>query len=102
MSFDGLQERLGALQNTISQVRDLIHRLTDAELQPPPPLVSTTATDEQGTEGGLGAEILQLLREAQDERRKLEEEVELLGGLDGHGKSRLQEGLDRTGTDLER
>lgn len=101
MSFDGLQERLGALQATISQVKDPIHRLRDPE----PPLASSassTAAEDESAAGGLGAEVVQLLREAQDERRKLEEEVELLDSLGGHERSRLQEGLDRAGSELER
>lgn len=105
MSFEGLQERLSALQNTISQTRDLIDKLTDLEFQPgsAPPLINSAATTAgKESAGGLSAEVGQLLREAQDERRQLLEEVELVGGLDGHDRSRLEEGLDRTGNDLER
>lgn len=98
MSFEGLQERLTALQNTISQARDLIGRLADLDFQAP----LTDDTTEEESAAGLSTEIGQLLREAQDERRHLLEEVELIGGLDGHEKSRLEEGLDRTGHDLDR
>ncbi|KAF7558320.1 hypothetical protein G7046_g5831 [Stylonectria norvegica] len=97
MSFEGLQDRLAALQETTTQLKDLIDRLADLKFQPGSvPL----ATDEDSSVSGeLSAEISQVLRDGEEEQELLQEEVEFVRA-DGHEKERLREGTEKLGKEL--
>lgn len=99
MSLEGLQERFAALQETVSQLRDLISRLAALGLPQEPP--SAVALDDSSTSDELGAEIVQILRGGLEEQELLHEEVKYLKP-DGQEKSRLTEGIERTGKELVR
>lgn len=111
-SFESLQERLAALQETTAQLKTLIDRLADLKFQPgsvPLPSPTTAADDEQppnvATE--LAAEINQILRDEDDELELLREEITDLraGGRPGsdaeHRKQRLREGVKQLETELK-
>ncbi|KAK1545375.1 hypothetical protein CPAR01_02877 [Colletotrichum paranaense] len=102
MSFEGLQERLTALQETTTQLKDLIDRLQNLKFQPGSvPLGSGAAADEENSASAeLSSEISQILREEEDELELLGEEVEdLRDGRPGseveHTKTRLKDGVER-------
>ncbi|GJN68420.1 hypothetical protein PLICBS_002463 [Purpureocillium lilacinum] len=97
MSLEGLQERLTALQETTSQLRDLIERLANLKFQPGSvPL----GTDEEGSPSGeLSAEIGQILRGGLEEQELLREEARF-ARPEGHDKARLTEGVERLGGEL--
>lgn len=105
MSFEALQERLTALQETTSQLWQLIERLTNLKFQPGS--VPINADEESSVSGELSSEISQILREEEDELDLLQEEVEdLRSGRPGsdadHNKTRLKDGLERLRKDLSR
>ncbi|OHE98911.1 hypothetical protein CORC01_05807 [Colletotrichum orchidophilum] len=99
MSFEGLQERLTALQETTTQLKELIDRLQNIEFQPGS--VPLGGTDEENSVSAeLSSEISQILREEEDELELLGEEVEdLRDGRPGseveHTKTRLKDGVER-------
>lgn len=95
MSFEGLQERLSALQETTSQLKELIDRLAHLKFQPGS--VPLDASEEGSVSGELSAEIGNLLRDGDDEKDLLLEEVEYLRHPD---KPRLREGVERLGEEL--
>ncbi|CAF3627995.1 unnamed protein product [Fusarium graminearum] len=98
MSFEGLQERLTALQETIIQLKELIDRLGTLKFQPGSVPLST---DEESSESGeLSAEITSTLRDVEEEHEILQEEVEFLRGVE-HDKARLKEGVEKIGNELE-
>lgn len=110
MSFDALQERLDTLQETTSQVKDLIDRLAKLDFQPgsvPLPQGGQADVDDENVATELSAEINQTLREEEEELELLEEEVtDLRGGKEGsesaRRKERLLEGVKRLDGDLKR
>ncbi|KAJ0313673.1 hypothetical protein COL516b_000614 [Colletotrichum fioriniae] len=105
MSFEGLQERLTALQETTTQLKELIDRLQNLKFQPGSvPLGSggtaAGADEENSVSAELSSEISQILREEEDELELLGEEVEdLRDGRPGseveHTKTRLKDGVER-------
>ncbi len=97
MSFEGLQERLTALQHTTSQLRELIDRLANINFQPGS--VPLDTSEEGSVSGELATEIGSLLRDGEDEKELLLEEVEYLRHKE---KTRLREGVERQGHELER
>lgn len=97
MSFEGLQERLTALQETTSQLRELIDRLDHLDFQPGS--VPLDTAEDAGISGELSTEIGVLLREGDDETELLGEEVEDLRHED---KGRLKEGVEKQHRELER
>lgn len=97
MSFEGLQERLAALQETTSQLKDLIDRLANLDFQPGS--VPLDTSEEGSVSGELSAEIGSLLRDGEDEKELLQEEVEYLRHAE---KARLREGVERQGEELNR
>lgn len=105
MSFDGLQERLAALQETTAQLKELIDRLADLKFQPGSVPLGTEDEDNVVTE--LSSEISQILREADEDLELLQEEVtDLRSGRPGseqeHIKNRLKDGVKRLEGDLKR
>ncbi|KAF4123997.1 protein transport protein SEC20 [Geosmithia morbida] len=94
MTFEGLQERLTALQETTSQLRDLIDRLDHLDFQP-----GSVPLDASNEDGELSAEIGVLLRDGDEETELLGEEVEDLRHED---KARLKESVERQQQELER
>lgn len=110
MSFDALQERLDNLQETTSQVKDLIDRLAKLDFQPgsvPLPQGGQADDDDENVATELSAEINHTLREEEEELELLEEEVtDLRGGKEGsesaRRKERLLEGVKRLDGDLKR
>lgn len=104
MSFEGLQERLTVLQETTSQLKELIDRLQNLHFEPGSvPL----GADEDNVASELSTEIGQILREEEEELELLQEEVEdIRGGRAGseaeHTKVRLKDGVQRLKDELKR
>ncbi|KAF5515789.1 hypothetical protein CGCS363_v000644 [Colletotrichum siamense] len=104
MSFEGLQERLTALQETTGQLKELIDRLQNLKFQPGS--VPLGADEDSDVSAELSSEISQILREEEEELELLSEEVEdLRDGRPGseaeHTKTRLKDGLDRLRQELK-
>lgn len=112
MSFDGLQERLTALQETTAQVRELIDRLAKLDFRPGSVSLPVNGKgddddDDENVATELGAEISQILREEEEDVELLAEEVtDLRGGKEGseaaRRKERLREGVTRAEGDIKR
>lgn len=115
MSFDSLQERLTALQETTTQVQGLIDRLASLKFQPgSEPLphgdgdgADDDEDDDENVAAELSAEINQALREEEEDLELLAEEItDLRGGKEGseaaRGKERLREGLARLEGEVKR
>ena len=103
-SFESLQERLAALQETTGQLRDLIGRLADIQFQPGSVPLSTA--DEDNVAAELSTEIGQILREEEEDLELLQEEIiDLRLGRPGsdaeHRKTRLKDGAHRLDADLK-
>jgi len=103
--MEGLQERLTALQESTSQLKELIDRLANLKFQPGS--VPLRTDEENSPSAELSSEINQLLREEEDELEILQEEVEdLRSGRPGseteHHKARLKDGIERLGKELAR
>ncbi|PSS03592.1 hypothetical protein BD289DRAFT_420679 [Coniella lustricola] len=116
MSFDALQERLATLQDTTTQVRGLIDRLSKLDFQsgsvPLPQGFGNNDNDNVGNDDDenvateLSGEINQILREEEEDLELLAEEVtDLRGGKEGseaeRQKSRLREGVSRLEDDVK-
>jgi protein transport protein SEC20 len=104
MSFEALQERLTALQDTHAQLRELIGRLSTLRFEPGSVPLGVDA--EGSVAGELSAEIGQVLREEEEELDLLREEAEdLKSGRPGsdteHHKARIRDGVDRLATELK-
>ncbi|KAG6010658.1 hypothetical protein E4U21_005156 [Claviceps maximensis] len=97
MSLRGLEERLTALQETTTQLRELIDRLAKLEFQPG--AVPLDTDDESSVSGELSAEIGQVLRNGLDEHELLTEEVKFVRP-EGGETARLREGIERLGAEL--
>ncbi|KAF5593609.1 transport membrane glycoprotein Sec20 [Fusarium subglutinans] len=97
MSFEGLQERLTALQETTTQLKELIDRLATLKFQPGS--VPLTTDEESSESGELSAEITSTLRDGEEEHELLQEEVEFLRGAE-HDKDRLKESVEQIGKEL--
>ncbi|RDA88202.1 hypothetical protein CP532_6794 [Ophiocordyceps camponoti-leonardi (nom. inval.)] len=95
MSLQGLHERLTALQETTTKLRDLIDRL--ARLDLPSSSSADAVAEEEG--GDLGAEIGQLLRSGLEEQELLWEDLKY-ARPEGHDKARLKEGTERLAVQL--
>ncbi|KAL2756372.1 hypothetical protein ACRALDRAFT_1076405 [Sodiomyces alcalophilus JCM 7366] len=103
MSLEGLQERLAALQETTSQLKNLIDRLQHIKFQPGSVPLSA---DEENDATELSTEISQILREEDEDLELLQEEVEdLRGGRPGseaeHAKTRLKDGIEKLKHELK-
>lgn len=103
-SFDTLQERLAALQETTGQLKELIDRLANIKFQPGSVPLSNTDEDNVVTE--LSTEISQTLREEEEDLELLYEEIiDMRSGRPGsdaeHRKTRLKEGVQRLETELK-
>ncbi|KAK4039253.1 hypothetical protein C8A01DRAFT_16726 [Parachaetomium inaequale] len=103
-SFESLQERLAALQETTGQLRELIDRLAHIQFQPGSVPLSTSDEDNVATE--LSTEISQILREEDEDLELLQEEIiDLRPGRPGsdaeHRKTRLKDGAHRLEADLK-
>ncbi|KAJ3503719.1 hypothetical protein NM208_g16460 [Fusarium decemcellulare] len=99
MSFEGLQSRLTALQETTAQLKELIDRLATLKFQPGS--VPLTTDEENSVSGELGAEITSTLRDGEEEHELLQEEVEFMRAAE-HDKERLKEGVEKVGKELTR
>ncbi|KAG5947364.1 hypothetical protein E4U60_003217 [Claviceps pazoutovae] len=98
MSLRGLDERLTALQETTTQLRELIDRLAKLDFQPGAGL-PLDMDDESSVSGELSAEIGQILRNGLEEQELLTEEVQFVRP-EGAEKMRLREGVQRLGSEL--
>ncbi|KAH6650686.1 hypothetical protein F5144DRAFT_557040, partial [Chaetomium tenue] len=103
-SFESLQERLTALQETTGQLRELIDRLANIQFQPGSVPLSTSDEDNVATE--LSTEIGQILREEEEDLELLNEEIiDLRSGRPGsdaeHRKTRLKDGAHRLQAELK-
>lgn len=97
MSFEGLQERLAALQETTSQLKDLIDRLANLRFQRGSVPLGTE--EESSVSGELSAEIGQILRTGLEDQELLQEEAKYLRS-EGHDKTRLKDAIERVGKEL--
>ncbi|KAL7798543.1 hypothetical protein V8C37DRAFT_368225 [Trichoderma ceciliae] len=97
MSLEGLQDRLAALQETTSQLRELINRLANVEF--PPGSVPLNIEEEGSVSGELSAEAGLLLKNGLEDQQLLCEEAKYLR-RGGHGKERLEDGIERVGSEL--
>ncbi|KAK3310035.1 uncharacterized protein B0T15DRAFT_498212 [Chaetomium strumarium] len=103
-TFESLQERLAALQETTGQLRELIDRLANIKFQPGS--VPLSNSDEDNVAAELATEISQILREEEEDLELLQEEIiDLRSGRPGseaeHRKTRLKEGAHRLQTELK-
>ncbi|KAJ0107837.1 sec20 domain-containing protein [Diaporthe amygdali] len=105
MSFDSLQERLTALQETTAQVQELIDRLANLKFQPgsvPLPNGDGYGEDDENVATELSSEINNTLREEEEDLELLEEEItDLRGGKDGSDAARQKERLKEGAARLE-
>lgn len=99
MSLEALQERLAALQETTSQLRELIDRLGSLKFEPGSVPLGTD--EENSVSGELSAEIGQMLRGGVEDQELLQEEVNYLRP-EGQEKGRLKDGVEKVGQDLTR
>ncbi|KAK4461849.1 hypothetical protein QBC42DRAFT_269070 [Cladorrhinum samala] len=72
-TFDSLQERLSALQETTNSLKELIKRLATIEFQPGS--VPLTNSSEDNVASELSAEIISILREEEDDLELRQEEI---------------------------
>ncbi|OIW34768.1 hypothetical protein CONLIGDRAFT_688711 [Coniochaeta ligniaria NRRL 30616] len=105
MSFESLQDRLAALQETTSQLQDLINRL--ATLKFHPGSVPLDSSPESNISTELSTEIAQILREEEEDLELLSEEITDLrpgrrrpGSDASHVKARLSDGVSRLRAEL--
>ncbi|QUC17687.1 uncharacterized protein UV8b_01928 [Ustilaginoidea virens] len=96
MSPDSLQARLAALQETTTQLRQLIDRLATLDFQTP-----RWVDEEPSTGDELAAEIGQMLRTGVDEQELLSEEIKFVRP-EGAEKAALRDGIERLGAELSR
>ncbi|KAK1774973.1 Sec20-domain-containing protein [Copromyces sp. CBS 386.78] len=113
-SFESLQERLTALQETTGQLKELIERLATLKFEPGSvPLSNSISSLANAAADGntnneaadLSAEISQVLREEEEDLELLQEEItDLRSGRPGseaeHKKTRLKEGAQRLAVEL--
>lgn len=114
-SFETIQDRLTALQESTNQVKELIQRLATIKFQPGsvplPKTISslTSAADEDNDENNvateLSSEINQILREEEEELELVQEEIldipAASPGSDAHHrKLRLKEGVQRLESEI--
>ncbi|KAL1844274.1 hypothetical protein VTJ49DRAFT_2331 [Mycothermus thermophilus] len=107
-TFESLHERLSTLQETASQLRELIDRLANLRFEPgsvPLPADGTDSSDNVATE--LSAEIAQTLRDEEDDLELLREEVADLpparpGSDAEQRKTRLRDAAATLQADLNR
>lgn len=107
MSFDSLQERLTALQETTAQARELIDRLASLKFQPgsvPLAAVVALGEDDDSVAAELCGEIGNMLREGDEDLELLAEEItDIRGGSDAaRQKERLREGVARLEGEVKR
>ncbi|KAK4220139.1 protein transport protein sec20 [Rhypophila decipiens] len=117
-SFEKIQDRLTALQETTNQVKELIQQLATVKFQPGsvplPKSISSSTTlnddeddaDENNVATELTTEISQRLREEEEELELLQEEVidmpSASPGSDAHHrKMRLNEGVQRLESEIK-
>jgi predicted nucleic acid-binding Zn-ribbon protein len=105
MSLEALQERLTALQETTSQLKELIDRLAALKFQPGS--VPLSADEDDNVSSELGAEISQIIREESEDLELLQEEItDLRSGRPGsdteHSKARLRDGVKGLQQELKR
>ena len=105
MSFDALQERLAALQETTSQLKELIDRLATVKFEPGS--IPLGSDDDSNIATELSSEIHQILREEEEDLDLLQEEIaDLRSGRPGsdaeHSKTRLKDGAARLEQELQR
>jgi hypothetical protein len=98
MSFQGLQDRLSALQETTAQLRDLVDRLASLRFQPGS--VPLDVSEEDSVSGELSGEISRLLKQGEEDAELLGEEAEYLR-LEEERES-VREGVARVERDLKR
>ncbi|KAK0618237.1 hypothetical protein B0T17DRAFT_609355 [Bombardia bombarda] len=114
-SFESLQERLTALQETTGHLKELIHRLVTIKFQPGSvPLGRSTSSlggdiegeEEDNVATEISTEISQVLREEEEELELLREDISGLptarpGSDAGYRRLRLDEGAQRVEDELK-
>lgn len=98
MSFQGLQNRLSALQETTAQLRDLVDRLASLRFQPGS--VPLDVSEEDSVSGELSGEISRLLKQGEEDAELLGEEAEYLR-LEEERED-VKEGVARVQRELKR
>ncbi|KFG87615.1 Sec20 domain protein [Metarhizium anisopliae] len=97
MPLAALQERFTALQETTTQLRELIDRLAHLDFQPGS--VPQGTDEESSISGELSAEISLLLRNGLEEQELLREEVKFVRP-DSDDKTILRDGVERLAAEL--
>jgi len=100
--FADLFDRLNVLQEATAQLKELIDRLANSNLQLPGsvPLGASSSDDDDNVASELSSEINQILREQEEELELLQEEIiDIHPGRSGsplhHEKARLKDGAER-------
>ncbi len=94
MSFESLSERLTALQESNTQLKDLIERLETFKFQPGSVPLDTT---KENVIGEITSEIQQTLRDQDEDFELLQEEVcDLDSGRPGSELEQQKDMLDHT------
>jgi protein transport protein SEC20 len=107
--FADLFDRLNALQEATTQLKELIDRLVSSNFQHPGsvPLGAASGSDgdDENVASELSSEINQILREQEEELELLQEEIiDIHPGRSGsplhHEKARLKNGAERLDNEL--
>ncbi|KAK8056314.1 hypothetical protein PG993_001541 [Apiospora rasikravindrae] len=91
--FAELHDRLTSLQDAMSQLRDLIERLANFDFQPGS--VPLAAGDDDDVSAELSTEIIQIIREQNEDLELLQEDITSHRPPKQHDKARLTDGVER-------
>ncbi|KAK8089114.1 hypothetical protein PG997_004075 [Apiospora hydei] len=91
--FAELHDRLTSLQDAMSQLRELIERLANFDFQPGS--VPLAAGDDDDVSAELSTEIIQIIREQNEDLELLHEDITSHRPPKQHDKARLTDGVER-------
>lgn len=96
--FAELHNRLTSLQDAMTQLRELIDRLANFDFQPGS--VPLAAGDDDDVSAELSIEIIQIIREQNEDLELLQEDITSHRPPKQHDKTRLTDGLERLKSEL--
>lgn len=91
--FAELHDRLTSLQDAMTQLRELIERLANFDFQPSS--VPLAAGDDDDVSAELSTEIIQIIREQNEDLELLQEDITSHRPPKQHDKARLTDGVER-------
>ncbi|KAK7970744.1 hypothetical protein PG996_000827 [Apiospora saccharicola] len=91
--FAELHDRLTSLQDAMTQLRELIERLANFDFQPGS--VPLAAGDDDDVSAELSTEIIQIIREQNEDLELLQEDITSHRPPKQHDKARLTDGVER-------